>query len=119
EEITEYMRYFWNWFYLRRSRKEQDFIGINYYFSDYYRFKFPVVPDDPRMPASDMGWYMEPEGIYPLLLRAWAHYKKPLIITENGVADMHDQYRRWWIEETIVAVERALSEGVKIIGYFH
>ncbi|MGH7157139.1 MAG: family 1 glycosylhydrolase, partial [Candidatus Saccharimonadales bacterium] len=37
----------------------------------------------------------------------------------NGVADMHDQYRRWWIEESIVAMERALSEGVKVIGYFH
>jgi beta-glucosidase len=62
---------------------------------------------------------MEPEGLYPLLLRAWAHYKKPIIVTENGVADMHDQYRRWWIEETIVAMERAISEGVKIKGYFH
>jgi beta-glucosidase len=35
------------------------------------------------------------------------------------VADEQDQYRRWWIEETIVAMERALSEGVKIVGYFH
>jgi beta-glucosidase len=119
EEITQYMRYFWNWLFLRRCRREQDFIGINYYFSDYYRFKLPVRPDDPKMPVSDMGWYMEPEGIYPLLLRAWAHYKKPIIITESGVADSHDEYRRWWIEETIVAMERAMSEGVNIIGYFH
>jgi beta-glucosidase len=67
----------------------------------------------------DMGWYMEPEGIYPLLVRLWARYKKPIIITENGVADMHDQYRRWWLEETIVAMERALSEGIDLKGYFH
>ncbi|HET9721900.1 MAG TPA: glycoside hydrolase family 1 protein [Candidatus Saccharimonadales bacterium] len=119
EEITQLMRYFWDWWFLKHSRRQQDFIGLNYYFTDYYRFKFPVLPDDPKMPASDMGWYMEPEGIYPLLLRAWAHYKKPIIITENGVADRHDEYRRWWIEETIVAMERALSEGVKIKGYFH
>jgi beta-glucosidase/6-phospho-beta-glucosidase/beta-galactosidase len=66
-----------------------------------------------------LGWYMEPEGIYPLLLRVWAHYKKPIIITENGVADQDDQYRRWWIEETMVAMERALSEGVDLRGYFH
>ncbi len=119
EEITQWMRYFWNWWFLRRTRMEQDFIGFNYYFSDYYRFKLPVKPEDPKTPASDMGWYMEPEGIYPLLLRVWAHYKKPIIITENGVADMHDEYRRWWLEETIVAIERATSEGVKVIGYFY
>ncbi|OVE79454.1 hypothetical protein BVY00_00370 [bacterium G20] len=119
EGITQLMRYFWDWWFLRRTRKEQDFIGFNYYFTDYYRFKFPISPEDPKMPVNDLGWYMEPEGIYPLLLRAWAHYKKPIIITENGLADAHDQYRRWWIEETIVAMERAMSEGVKVEGYFH
>ena len=62
---------------------------------------------------------MEPEGLYPLLVRVWAHYKTPIIITENGVADSTDQYRQWWIEETIVAMERAMSEGVDVRGYFH
>jgi beta-glucosidase len=117
--LTKYMRYWWNWWFLRRIRKEQDFIGLNYYFSDYYRFNWAVVRDNPKAPLNDMGWYMEPEGIYPLLVRLWARYKKPIIITENGVADMHDQYRRWWLEETIVAMERALSEGIDLKGYFH
>jgi beta-glucosidase len=62
---------------------------------------------------------MEPEGLYPLLRRVWTRYKKPIMITENGVADGDDQYRRWWLEETIIAMERALSEGVDIKGYFH
>lgn len=117
ELSTKVMRYVWNWWFLRRIRRQQDFIGFNYYFSDYYTGFFKRK--NPSMPLNDMGFYMEPEGLYPLLLRVWARYKKPIIITENGVADMHDQYRRWWIEETIVAMERALSEGVKIIGYFH
>lgn len=33
---------------------------------------------------------MEPEGLYPLLVRVWARFQKPIILTENGVADMHD-----------------------------
>jgi beta-glucosidase len=119
ELVTHYMRYWWNWWFLKRIKREQDFIGLNYYFTDYYRFMLGMVRDNPKVPVNDMGWYMEPEGIYPLLVRLWAHYKKPIIITENGVADMHDQYRRWWIEETIVAMERALSEGVELKGYFH
>lgn len=119
ETITHIMRYFWNWWFLKRIRKEQDFIGFNYYFTDYYRFALGVYRNDPTLPVNDLGWYMEPEGIYPLLMRLWAHHKKPIIITENGVADEYDQYRRWWIEETIVAMERAISEGVQLKGYFH
>ncbi len=119
ELITKWMRNVWNWWFSRRIRKEQDFIGLNYYFTDYYRFKIPAMPENPKLPKNDLGWYMEPEGIYPLMLRIWTRFKKPIIITENGVADEHDQYRRWWIEETIVAMERAMSEGVQILGYFH
>ncbi len=114
---TKFMRYAWNWWFLNRVSRRQDFVGFNYYFSDYYtglgRRKNPTVP------VSDVGWYMEPEGLYPLLLRVWAHYKKPVYITENGLADMNDQYRRWWLEESIVAMERAISEGVDLRGYFH
>lgn len=117
EFSTKWMRYFWNWWFLRRIRRHQDFVGLNYYFTDYYTGM--VKRKNPEVPKSDLGWYMEPEGIYPLLLRIWAHYKKPIFITENGLADETDSYRRWWIEETIVAMERAISEGVDLRGYFH
>lgn len=111
-----WMRYFWNWWFMNRVKRKVDFIGFNYYFSDYYRLGQVSNPDSPK---NDLGWYMEPEGLHPLLTRVWAHYKKPIYITENGVADGDDQYRQWWIEETIVAMERALSEGVDLKGYFH
>ncbi len=117
--ITKWMRYFWNWWFLRRTRKQQDFIGFNYYHTDYYRFEHAIKPENPKVPLNDLGWYLEPEGIYPLLLRIWSHYKRPIFITENGLADTDDKYRRWWIEETIVAMERAISEGVDLRGYFH
>ncbi len=114
---TKWMRYFWNWWFLNRVKRHQDFVGFNYYFTDYYRGM--IKRDNPSVPLNDLGWYMEPEGLYPLLLRVWSHYKKPIIITENGVADSVDQYRQWWIEETIVAMERALSQGVEVHGYLH
>jgi beta-glucosidase len=115
--VTKVMRYGWNWWFLNRIRYHQDFVGINYYFTDYYRgFN---GKDTPRVPVSDLGWYMEPEGLYPLLLRTWARYKKPIIITENGVADRNDSYREWWLEQTVIAMQRALSEGVQLKGYMH
>lgn len=114
--VVWWMRYFWNWWFINRVRRKLDFVGFNYYFSDYYR---AGKLDNPAAPHNDLGWYMEPEGLHPLLIRTWAHYKKPIYITENGVADSQDQYRKWWIEETMVAMERALSEGVDLRGYFH
>lgn len=114
---TKIMRYLWDWWFLRRIRNQQDFVGFNYYFTDYYKDVFKR--ENPTVPLSDLGWYMEPEGLYPLLLRVWAHHKKPIYVTENGVADEHDQYRQWWLQETIIAMERAISEGVEVAGYFH
>lgn len=114
--MTKYMRFFWNWWFVKRISKHQDFIGFNYYFTDYYK---GTQRKNPKFPLNDMGWYMEPEGLYPLLIRAYARFKKPIIITENGLADMNDEYRRWWIDESIMAMERAISEGVEIKGYLH
>lgn len=114
---TRLMRYAWNWWFLARIRKHQDFVGINYYFTDYYTGF--MRRHNPAVPLNDLGWYMEPEGLYPVLLRTWAHFKKPIFITENGLADSRDEHRRWWLEETIVAMEKALSEGVDLRGYLH
>lgn len=114
---TKWMRYFWNWWFLNRCRKHQDFIGINYYFTDYYTGI--GKRKNPKVLLNDLGWYMEPEGLYPLLLRTWARYKKPIIITENGVADANDDFREWWLEQTMIAMQRALSEGVDLRGYLH
>ncbi len=124
---THWMRYSWNWWFLNRIKRYQDFVGFNYYFTDYYRFgsitegfkKGIFYTQNPSAPKNDLGWYMEPEGIYPLMVRIWAHYKKPIMITENGLADAKDQYREWWLEETFIAMERVLSEGVELIGYQH
>lgn len=116
ELTTQIMRYVWNWWFINKTIKYQDFIGINYYFTDYFK---GFWRSNPKVPVSDLGVYMEPEGLYPILLRIWAHYKKPIIVTENGVADEKDQYRQWWLAETVVAMERAISEGVVIKGYFH
>lgn len=123
---TKWMRYAWNWWFLNRIKRYQDYVGFNYYFTDYYSFRQYkgrknsfFHRDNPGLPKNDLGWYMEPEGIYPLLVRVDAHYNKPIIITENGLADADDKSRKWWIEETIIAMERALSEGIDLKGYYH
>jgi beta-glucosidase len=114
--ITHIMRYAWNWWFLNRVRRYQDFVGFNYYFTDYYKGFRRVNPASPK---NDLGWYMEPEGLYPIIMRLWRRYKKPIIVTENGVADARDEYRQWWLQETMVAMERAIGDGAEIRGYLH
>jgi len=124
---TWWMRYFYNWWWINKIKRHQDFLGFNYYFTDYYRFgNYKQIKShdlfhqaNPKVPKNDLGWYMEPEGLHSIIVRAWAHYKKPIMITENGLADMHDENRKWWIEESIVALERAISEDIEVIGYLH
>lgn len=105
-----------NWWFLNRIRRHQDFVGVNYYFTTYMR---GLRMYNPKQPANDLGWYMEPGGIERLLRAAWRRYGKPIIITENGLADAGDLHRKWWIEETLQAMQRAVAAGVDLRGYLH
>jgi beta-glucosidase len=111
------MRYFWNWWWLNRIKNQMDFVGFNYYFTDYYR-RFTRV--NLKTPVSDLGFYMFPEGLLSLFERINAHFpNKPIIVTENGVADAKDQYRQWWLSETMKAIDTAKSQNIPVIGYLH
>ena len=117
ESVVKVMRYFWNWWWLNRIRNYQDFVGFNYYFTDYYKgFK----RQNPTKPVNDLGWYMYPQGLLPLMQRIAAHYPgKPIIITENGLADSEDGERLWWLHETMKALDTAKSQDIPVIGYLH
>jgi len=114
--INRLISYVWGWWFMNRIRKHMDFFGFNYYFTNYYDgFK----PNNPKHPTNDLGWYMEPAGVGKVAAKAWKKYKKPIMICENGVADAEDQYRQWWLKETMQALVRCRHEGVELIGYMH
>jgi len=108
--------YTWNRWFLNRIKKQQDFIGLNYYNTDYYQ---NLRKHNPKTPLNDMGWYMEPSGLGPVLEETWRQYRLPIIIIENGLADAKDAYRKWWIEETLSAIELSLAKGINVHGYMH
>lgn len=109
--------YAWNWWFLNRIRHQQDFIGVNYYFTEYQDWLGRIK--NPQTPVSDLGWYMEPAGIGNLLVQTWQRYHTPLLITENGLADSGDAQREWWISQTMSALEYAVGKGVDLQGYLH
>ncbi len=92
-----------------------DYLGINYYFTNQFK-KFRIK--NPNTRVSDLGWWLTPQNIYHVL-KNLGHLNKPIIITENGLADSKDKHRPWFIKETIKALEKAKKEKVKIKGYLH
>lgn len=95
--------------------KRTDFYGVNYYFSDEYRGWNRLQPDVQR---SDLGWTMVPEKLEDVLKRVGRRGKQ-IMVTETGVADQYDRYRKDWISKTVVAMQNAIDAGVKVRGYFH
>jgi len=112
--VAAYMQ---NWWYLNRISKELDFIGVNYYMTTYFTWR--GVMQYSQAPKSDAGWHMEPKDLERVLLATWKRYRKPIIITENGLADGGDVHRQWWLEQTIEAMQAALAKGVDLRGYLH
>jgi beta-galactosidase len=71
------------------------------------------------MPTSDFGWEVFPEGILQAL-KAMERYKRPLYITENGIADARDDIRSKFIIDHLQTLNKALNEEkIDIRGYFH
>lgn len=111
-----------NWLWLKLTRKRVDFIGFNNYFKN-YTMKPGGNPEDfdnPAEPVNDLGWYMEPTTIEEITVAISQRFpEKPLMVTENGVADAADAYRKWWLEETMKGLEKARAQGANLIGYIH
>lgn len=108
---------FWNYWFFNRVKLQTDFIGLNYYFAD--RWLGGFRPDNPNTKVNDYGWDMQPDEIKQVILRLHAKFGKPIVITENGLADSKDEHRKWWLEETLGALDAAVDGGADIRGYLH
>lgn len=103
-------------FTLGQVRKHMDFIGLNYYFSNRY---LGYRQHNQDLKQNDLGWDMRPADIEKVLKYLADTYDLPIIITENGLADRDDEFRKWWISQTLAAMHRAIQSGVKLEGYLH
>ncbi len=86
------------------------------------------VPRD--LPLTGMGWEVDPDGLYQLLLRLSREYTSSkgisLMITENGAAYddapgvdgfVDDQNRVGYLRSHLAACHRAIEAGVDLRGY--
>jgi beta-glucosidase len=101
---------------LRMTLGYNDFLTVQYYFHN--RFKFPRKIHIGDKPVSDLNWEIYPQGIYNIL--NWLKkYDLPIYITENGLADASDEKRTQFIQDHLYYVNMAMREGADVRGYFY
>lgn len=86
------------------------------------------VPN-PHLPASEWGWQIDPVGLRIVLNQFWDRWGKPLFIVENGlgakdelvevggVKTVVDDYRIAYLNDHLVQVREAITDGVQVLGY--
>ncbi|MFJ6634051.1 GH1 family beta-glucosidase [Streptomyces sp. NPDC091376] len=87
-----------------------------------------VAFHQPPGDVTEMGWTIDPTGLYDLLMRYSREAPRlPLVITENGAAypdkpaadgSVHDPERIRYLHGHLSAVYRAMADGADVRGYF-
>jgi len=100
-----------------------DFIGLNYYSRLHVKGQLSLT--DPFVfkkrahdIQTDMDYALYPEGFYKAL-QTISRLKKPIYVTENGVADRGDNIRKIFIKRYLYALNKAIQDGLDIRGYFY
>ena len=128
---------------LAQIARPVDALGVNYYRRHHVRFgagrsasppwsTWPGSTDvelvEPAVPATAMGWAIEPDGLVETLTRLRDEYDAPPVhVHENGAAFddtpdaggvVDDRDRRDFLAAHVRACGRALELGVDLRGYF-
>ncbi len=103
-----------------------DFVGVNYYSRLHLRAGLGVpglarfgYRDRTGRGLTDNGWEVVPEGLAEVLREASAAVGKPLLVTENGLADGSDARRASFLADHVAALSAVHAEGVPVAGYLH
>ncbi|MDO8971130.1 MAG: family 1 glycosylhydrolase, partial [Saprospiraceae bacterium] len=108
-----------------------DFYGVNIYTGVRIQASANGQPaeagDAVGGPRTDYNWTVSPESLYwgPRFL--YERYKTPIVITENGMANVdwvamdgkvHDPQRMDYLRRYLLELRKAISDGVDVRGYF-
>lgn len=135
-QYANYVNYLDSLNYIDAVKDTLDFIGCNYY-AGYFlnlnlfklRFNIHIPRSTPPKTilfgeirksgayVSDLGAPIVPSFFLELLQTLRKRFHKPIIITENGIADRRDNHRAFYLLTHLVALWKAMQEGVDIRQY--
>jgi beta-glucosidase len=102
-----------------------DYVGIAHYWAQMTAFD-PSRPKEqfirrfnvPGAQLTDMGWSADPVYMRRVLTEL-KPLKKPIYVTENGLAANDDARRMRYLVDVLTNVHQAIEDGVDVRGYFH
>ncbi len=97
--------------FMKKVARKWDAIGLNYY-------RHTKFGDTKTYKLTDMGWIVYPEGIEFALKYLW-RYKKPIYVSEAGLADAKDTMRADYITKQVAGTWRAIRDGVDVRGHMY
>lgn len=97
-------------------KESLDFIGLNYYSSGYMKGFKPVDSREEDI-ITDMGWVFYPQGLYDAIQYLVNQIDVPILITENGVATLYENFRIQYLQAHLQQVHQCIKEGAPILGY--
>jgi len=95
-----------------------DFVGVQNY-------TYSVVGPDSDLPQpsgvelTQMGYPFSPGSLEAVIRMVAQRTKRPIYVTENGVATEDDARRIAFIDEAVAGVKRCVRDGVDLRGYIH
>lgn len=96
-----------------------DVIGFNYYYSQQAGPLAALGLGSHRGPNfTEMGWDIDPAGLYRQIRLVARRYGKPMMITENGIATADESQRKSYLAAHVAAVQQARRDGYDVRGYF-
>jgi len=114
--------------YIGKAKGTLDFIGLNYYSRHFIRFNIAKPQEFFGQQCSlqhhkvgrvnVMDFEVYPQGLLEVLLRL-KRYNLPIIITENGTAEVNDNDRWQFIYEHLKYLSQAIGLGIDVRGYLY
>jgi beta-glucosidase len=114
------------WFmeFVPKQFDKVDFFGMSYYAKishDPFPLNYIHTPEKLNKLGRDHDdmWEYYPKGLNECLTRYWNQYKKPMIITENGICTTDDTKRIKAIQDYLKIIDETIKSGVDIRGYYY
>lgn len=77
------------------------------------------LPPPAGIPLTQMGYPYAPESVAAVVRTVAAHWRKPIYVTENGVATEDDRQRVAFIDRALDGLGGCLRDGIDLRGYVH
>ena len=95
-----------------------DFVGVQAYF----RFRVDahgIMPALAGTVMTDAGYEYYPQALSGALRLAARKTKKPIYVTESGIAAEDDRRRIAWLDDCVAELRKCMAEGIDVKSYIY